>query len=121
LRKNIALFRTLTDNLSVSCMISNLNIYYYSELMTFFKQEKLSYVCKQITHPLLFGPGNLPDAVKIAVRNNNPNHLPEVEAFMSVGIFSAHRYENFKLEVARQDQLKKISIADYLPDIANVL
>lgn len=121
LRKNIALFRTLTDNLSVSCMISNLNIYYYSELMTFFKQEKLSYACKQITHPLLFGPGNLPDAVKVAVRNNNPNYLPEVEAFMSVGIFSAHRYENFKLEVERQDQLKKISIADYLPDIANLL
>jgi sulfatase maturation enzyme AslB (radical SAM superfamily) len=121
LAKNIALFRTVTNNLSVSCMISNLNIYYYTKLMTFFDQEKLPYACKQITHPLLFGPGNLPDAVKTAVKNNNPNYLSEVEAFMSVGTYSAHRYEKFKLEVARQDQIKKISIVDYMPEISNLL
>lgn len=121
LKKNIALFRTLTGNLSVSCMISNLNIYYYSDLIAFFDQEKLPYVCKQITHPMLFNPSNLPESVKAAVRHNNADHVAQVESFMSVDAFSSQRYEQFKLELSRQDQLKKISIADYLPGIANLL
>jgi sulfatase maturation enzyme AslB (radical SAM superfamily) len=121
LKRNIAMFKTLTKNLSVSCMISNLNIYYYSDLVTFFNQEELPYVCKQITNPMLFSPSNLPESVKSAVKNRNPNHVSEVEAFMSVGTFLEHRYDQFKREVARQDQLKKISLADYLPEVANLL
>jgi sulfatase maturation enzyme AslB (radical SAM superfamily) len=118
---NLKVFRQLTNNLSVSCMISNLNIYYYNDFVDFFKNHDLPYVCKQVNSPNMFNPGNLPDQIKDAVRHRNSRYLKEVNGFLELGKYSEYRYDQFKKELSRQDRLKNIQLSDYMPDVANLL
>lgn len=119
--QNINSFKNLTDNLSVSCMISNLNVYYFKEIMDFFNDYKLGYLCKQINYPTIFAPGNLPPKIKELIRERNKNHVEEMNGFLSMGQYSESLFEKFKLELKRQDDLKNISICNYLPELSNLL
>lgn len=118
---NISFFKTITNDISVSFMVSNLNIYYYSELVDFFKANNLQYLAKQITHPVIFSPGNLPSEAKSAVIDNNKKYEQEVKSFLSMPTYSETNFDNFKTELLRQEVLKKIQLEDYLPELWNLL
>jgi sulfatase maturation enzyme AslB (radical SAM superfamily) len=107
-------FKEITNNVSVSCMISNLNIYYYNEIVSFFKANKLNYLCKQIEDPAIFHPSNLPQEAKERVLKNNPNHQDEVAGFLNMQTFDPALFTQFQQEVVRQDQLKNINMVDYM-------
>jgi hypothetical protein len=96
-------------------MISNLNIFYYTELIEFFKTNQLNYLCKQIVDPHYFAPGNLPEEFKQQVLKKNKKYHSEVGSFLNYG---GGLLEKFWQEIDRQDQLKGISIKDYLPELA---
>ena len=98
----------------LSCMISNLNIYWFDEIIDFFISNNLNYLCKQIESPHCFAPGNLPEDFKKMVIENNPNHANEVQTFLSC---QGSSMEKFWEEIDRQDKLKGISIEDYLPEL----
>jgi MoaA/NifB/PqqE/SkfB family radical SAM enzyme len=118
LLKNLQSFKSITSNLSVSCMISNLNIFYYDNIIDFFKQQDLSYLCKQIEYPDIYAPGNLPEEFKELVIKQNPKYANEVTGFLSYGTYSVQKFKDFCDEISRQDQLKNISIDNYLPELA---
>lgn len=118
---NLSVFKSLNADVSVSCMISNLNIYYYSDMINFFKFNELNYLCKQVERPSIFIPGNLPDSVKSIVLDRNIDYKKEVESFLNIGRYSVELYTQFKNEIKRQDRLKNIQLRDYLPDIVNLL
>lgn len=120
LLSNLKLFKEIGE-VSVSCMVSNLNIYYYSQYVDFFKENNLNYLCKQITAPNIFSPGNLPESAKQIIRNHNKDYITDVDSFLKSGSHSPEKYKNLKKEVSRQDSLKGISIADYMPAVANFL
>ena len=117
---NLEKFKSITSNLSVSCMISNLNIYHYDNIIDFFKQENLNYMCKQIEYPEIYAPGNLPAEFKQQVLANNPKYADEVESFLNYGTYSNELFKSFCEELARQDQLKGIALEQYLPELAQV-
>lgn len=119
LLKNLEIFRPLAKHLSVSSMISNLNIFYYTEMVDFFKEFNLDYICKQVTNPSIFSPGNLSDKAKEYIRMHNKKYIDQVDAFLSMGDYS--EFDNFVKEVARQDALKNISINDYMPQVADLI
>jgi len=96
-------------------MISNVNIFYYSELMEFFSDQKLNYLCKQIEQPQYFSPGNLPDEFKQQVLDNNPQYLDQVKSFLHIGAYSTGLFKKCCDELQRQDTLKNIKISDYMP------
>lgn len=110
----IAMFKTITDNISVSCMISNLNIYYYSEIVDFFKSNNLNYLCKQVFDPYIFNPSNLPPEEKTRVLDNNPSYFNDVNSFLTMYEYDDVVYAKFLAEVSRQDRLKNININDYM-------
>jgi hypothetical protein len=113
--ENLNHFRSITDNISVSAMISNVNVFYYSELIEFFADQKLPYLCKQVEQPRHFSPGNLPDEFKQKVLDHNGKNFDQVKSFLNIGSFSPAQFQKSCEEIHRQDQLKKINIADYLP------
>lgn len=113
--KNLRLFRTITSNISVSAMISNLNVFYYTELMDFFREQNLKYLCKQVDDPLYFAPGNLPDWFKQQVLDHNPRYADQIKSFLSIGSYSTFMFSKCCEEIQRQDALKNISIDQYLP------
>jgi hypothetical protein len=118
LTKNLIQFKRIARYVSVSCMVSNLNIFNYSQYVDFFKENNIDYTCKQIESPKYFVPGNLPDDFKKRVIDNNLNYQTDVAAFLNMGNYSDTLFQQFWNEVDRQDRLKNISIADYLPELA---
>jgi sulfatase maturation enzyme AslB (radical SAM superfamily) len=116
LQHNIIQFKKIAQHISVSCMISNLNVFYYTELVEFFQLHDIAYLCKQIEFPPYFAPGNLPDQFKQQVLARNSKYHDQVSAFLNLGRNDLS--EKFWQEIDRQDQLKGISIQDYLPELA---
>lgn len=113
--KNLNHFKKITSNISVSTMISNLNIFYYSELIEFFKDNQLNYLCKQIEYPRYFAPGNLPDKFKKHVLDKNPLYQDQVQSFLNMSQYNENLFLQCCQEIQRQDTLKNINISDYLP------
>ena len=111
---NLEQFKKITSNISVSAMISNVNIFYYSELMEFFHDQKLNYLCKQIDQPQHFSPGNLPDEFKQQVLDNNPEYQDQVKSFLNIGAYSTGLFKKCCDELQHQDTLKNIKISDYM-------
>lgn len=115
LLKNLKVYRTITNNISVSCMISNLNIYYYSNIVDFFKDQGLNYLCKQVEDPIIFSPANLSPDAKQQVLKNNPAYQDDVAGFLNIdNIYNEELYKQYTVEIARQDSLKKINVKDYM-------
>jgi hypothetical protein len=117
LLENLEQYKKIARHISVSCMISNLNIYWFDEIIDFFTTNNLNYICKQIESPHCFASGNLPEDFKKMVIENNPNHANEVKTFLSYQFSSM---EKFWEEIDRQDKLKGISIQDYLPELFSI-
>jgi hypothetical protein len=113
--QNLGYFKKITSNISVSAMISNVNIFYYTELIEFFKSNQLSYLCKQIEFPKYFTPGNLPGEFKQLVLDNNPQYRGQVQSFLNMGSFNDNLFLQCCQELQRQDKLKNINISHYLP------
>lgn len=111
---NMGLFKQLGADVSVSCMISNLNIYYYSDMIDFFNKHNLNYLCKQVLDPYMFNPSNLPNEAKARVIKNNPAYQDEVTKLLNMYEFNTDLYLQFQKEIVRQDQLKNINIVDYM-------
>ena len=118
---NIDLFKTLATHVSVSAMISNLNIVYYSQMIDFFHQQNLTYLFKQVEHPGIFSPGNLPPAAKQFVLERNSRHSDHVKAFLSCGSYTPGSWDKLRKEILRQDQLKGIQIQNHLPEISSYI
>lgn len=113
LEQNLEFFKTHARWVSVSAMISNLNISYYDELVDFFEQHQLKYLCKQITDPDCFSPGNLPKTAKTVIASAS-RRTAEVESFLNMGTYTPTKFEQCWNNIEFQDRLKKISIADFL-------
>ena len=99
----------------LSVMISNVNVFYYSELIEFFNKHNLNYLCKQVEHPQYFSPSNLPDEFKQQVLDNNPQYCDQVKSFLNIGTYNTVLFKKCCDELRRQDILKNINISDYLP------
>lgn len=115
LNKNLQQFKKITSNISVSAMVSNLNIFYFSEMIDFFNEQGLKYLCKQIEHPEYFAPGNLPIEFKQQVLDNNPRYHNQVKSFLNFGSYDPYLFLRCCNEIRHQDELKNIQISDYLP------
>ena len=96
-------------------MISNVNVFYYSELIDFFYKHNLNYLCKQVEQPRYFSPGNLPDEFKQQVLDNNPEYQDQVNSFLNIGVYREGFFKKCCEEIQRQDALKNIKISDYMP------
>ena len=112
LLENIKLYRELGIYLSVSYTISNLNVLYYEETVSWFDSENLVYNCNPINYPDYFAPAVLPQSVK--------DQYPQLSAFFT-GTSNEELLEKFYAEIAAQDELKKIKLEDYLPKVYNLL
>jgi sulfatase maturation enzyme AslB (radical SAM superfamily) len=114
---NLEKFKKIAQHVSVSCMISNLNILHYTKIVNFFKSQNINYLCKQIEWPSYFSPGNLTTEFKQKVLSQNSEYHDQVESFLRCGHSTPRSLMDFWKEIDRQDQLKNINIKDYLTDL----
>lgn len=113
LLENIKLFRQLNFMLSVSYVVSNVNAMYYQETIDWFDSMGLSHNHIIVSMPAYFSPHALPIAIKNKV---NVAHIPKVE-----GADDLVKFNEAIKELKIQDQLKKISIKDYMPEFFELI
>ncbi len=121
-------FETVTNNIewcrqnnidaSVSYTLSNLNILYHSQTVAWFEQNNLTYLVNPVYQPAHFRPGALTDSVKQQIIKHNSQ---DVSAFLQNTDRDHLNYEQFKLEIAKQDSWKNIQLKYYLPELASLL
>jgi hypothetical protein len=116
LTSNIEQFKESKIPLSVSYTISNLNIMYHSQTLDWFIKNEIPFHQNVVTSPEYFQPSNLPIEVKKLIKDsNNINFLKDHQEFDN------NNFQQFIIKMKEQDQWKKISIADYLPELSKLL
>jgi hypothetical protein len=115
LLENIEIFKSITDNLSVSYTISNLNLIYYDETVNWFNKQNLLYNHNVVDNPSYFSINSLPEHIKLSLSTRAKsllrNHLPIDDL----------RFSSMINEIKLQDKLKKISIKDYMPEMYKII
>lgn len=120
LENNIRYCRENNIIIGASYTISNLNILYHEQTVNWFNQNQIPFLRILVEQPRYFRPSALSQNIKNQIINNT-NNL-EIQA-----IFNTHTeqddndFEQFKIEIAKQDQWKGIQMKDYLPKFAQLL
>lgn len=116
LLKNIEQYRNIANNLSVSYTISAVNAFYYNQTVDWFNQNALPYNHNVVTTPQWAKLADMPIQLKKILQSHN-NFI--------TGFCSEHGQENpmsmLAEQIRQQDQAKKISIKDYMPEVANII
>lgn len=117
LESNLKFFRELTNLVSANYTLSNLNVLYHNQTVAWFAEQKIEYANNPVYYPAWLQPRALPVHVK--------EHLRAVltPADYATYIGESHseadqrNFEEFLKQIKRQDQLKGISIKNYLPEL----
>jgi hypothetical protein len=117
LLSNIKLFKNIGANISASYTISNLNLFYYSETIKWFQEQCIPHNHILVSYPNYLNVGNVSAEHKEKILANNPEHTNTIQAFINNGTYSNILYDQFIQEIQRQDQLKKININNYMPEL----
>jgi sulfatase maturation enzyme AslB (radical SAM superfamily) len=110
LLNNIQLYRSLGIQLSVSYTVSNLNVLYHNETVKWFVDNNLQFNHNIVYSPVHFHPNVLPRELK---------QDPTLSKFFTQSVDQT-LLDQFVAEVQRQDQLKGISINNYLPKLSTL-
>lgn len=117
LLENIEACRSSGMIVSACYTLSNLNLLYHNDTCAWFKENNLPYLINVVEHPRHFRPGALPKAVKERI----------LEQSELSNMLAAHTeqddkdFEQFKLEILKQDAWKGIKMQDYLPKLCELL
>lgn len=115
LLENLELFRSLNIKLSVSYTISNLNILYYNEIVSWFEKQQLKYNQNMVSEPEWFSVNSLPSQVKNKLPKETQHllrkHLPQDD----------DNFAKFITQIQLQDNLKNISINNFMPEVYKMI
>ena len=98
--------------------LSNINILDHWNTLNWFEQNDIECLINPVYEPSIFSPGNINDAMR--------NQLASIRQDNTLDIwiekeYDSDMFEKFKQELARQDQLKKISVRNYIGNLYNCL
>ena len=117
---NLQHWQRLGIQLGVSYTLSNLNIFYHEQTCQWFKSINLPFLINRVRSPKHFSINSLPADIKYAIARRL--HSTDIK-----NIFQPHQkdddeqFETFKQNILWQDQLKAISIRQYLPEFADLI
>jgi sulfatase maturation enzyme AslB (radical SAM superfamily) len=121
LTENLTFFKTLTDNISVSYTISNLNVLYHNDTTEWFKENNLNYNFNPVNKPSHFRPGALPSAIKEEIFKKYGR--TEELKFLIGAQHTDQDDIDFAImlnTIGKQDAVKDISYSDYMPELTNL-
>lgn len=121
LLENLAFFRSITDNISSTYTISNLNILYHTQTVKWFNENKVRFFNNPIYSPEWLQPRALPVDIKKMLKEK----LSPDDYLAFIGDSHTERdqinFENFLIETKKQDIAKGIKMQDYLPELYDLL
>lgn len=115
LLKNIDQYRSIAKNVSVSYTISSVNLLYYNQTQAWFEQQQLEYNHNIVYYPQWASLDHMPQELKTALKHINlPGTWTEITG-------QELTLEQYRTHIEQQDQVKKISVRDYMPEFASLL
>lgn len=117
---NLRKWKQLGVELGVSYTLSNINLLYHDQTRQWFHDQHVPFLINPVQSPEWFAMNSLSASIKqfIGNRIQDPavrQMLREHDAMDDI------RFDRFRQEIAKQDQLKKISIKDYLPEFSELI
>ena len=117
-KSNFKFFQEITDNISASYTITNVNVWEHQETVAWFNKHAVPYITNPVYGPAWFQPRSLPVELKKELKTM----LNSADYNLFIGDnHSSNDDNNFKIalkELDRQDNLKKIQLKDYAPKVA---
>jgi MoaA/NifB/PqqE/SkfB family radical SAM enzyme len=121
LESNLKFFRELTDLVSANYTLSNLNVLYHNETVSWFNNQKIEYANNPIYKPSWLQSRALPRHVKQRLKTV----LNDIDYATYIGNIHTTEdqanFEEFLKQIKRQDHLKGISIKNYLPELCELI
>ena len=113
--QNIEQYKTVAKSLSVSYTISAVNAYYYNETVAWFQDSNLDFNHNVVYQPHWLSLYTMPVQIK--------QYLKSHAFFKDFCIITGKEIssELFLSRLSKQDQAKKISISDYMPELHHLL
>jgi len=106
--------------ISASYTISNLNILYHPQTVQWFHDNQIDFIHNPVYSPAYFQPQALPQSIKKAIVDRCNDST--VTTLLSQHITEDdQKYQDFRVEIAKQDHWKNIQLRDYLPELAVLL
>lgn len=120
LLNNLKFFKEVTDNVSANYTLSNLNVLYHNETISWFKTNNIPYANNPIYNPPWFQPR----ALSLEIKQLLKKQLTDLDYKTYIGDHTANDQLNFELlteKIKTQDIAKNITMADYLPELAKLI
>jgi sulfatase maturation enzyme AslB (radical SAM superfamily) len=119
---NILWAKNNNIDVSVSYTVSNVNLWYYSETVDWFRRHDINFLVNSVYDPTHFQPASLPLQLKNTIISNRIAGCSELSNILGThSIQDEINYKQFLIEIQKQDSWKGISITDYLPEFAKHL
>lgn len=115
LLENLNSYSEITANISISYTISSLNALYYDQTVEWFDKHNLRYNHNLVEFPHWLSVKNMPVEFKRLLKNH---HFFQQWCEITGQEVSLSAVAD---QVRHQDQLKKISIQDYMPAVADLI
>jgi molybdenum cofactor biosynthesis enzyme MoaA len=115
---NIKWARDNNIDVSVSYTLSNVNLWYHSQTVAWFREQGINFLIGLVEYPAHFQPSALPENIKDRIIAGDPDMAKLLGKHTDQ---DDQNYQQFLAEIQKQDQWKGISIRDYLPEFAEHL
>lgn len=118
--KNLPKYLNLTKNISVSCSITNMSVFYYNDIKQWFQLQNIPWLPNPIYNPRIFSPANLPVAAKHRLKDLLDHD--DYQAFVgNPDSDPGQTWLDFLQEIHNQDRAKRINIRDFIPEFCDVV
>ncbi len=118
--KNIEMYRKLSRNISVNCTITNISLLYYNDIKEWFVSQEIPWLTNPIYTPGFFSPKVLPVPVKRKFLDILSTD--DYKAFIGDPDHEVKQaWQEFLLEIQRQDKIKGINIRDFVPEFCDLV
>jgi sulfatase maturation enzyme AslB (radical SAM superfamily) len=115
---NIKWAKDNSIDVSVSYTLSNTNLWYHAQTVTWFQEQEINFLIGQVDYPSYFQPSALPKNIKDLIVARDP----DIAKLLGQHTDQDDRnYQKFLAEIQKQDLWKGISIRDYLPEFSKHL
>lgn len=118
--ENLKFFKEISNEVSASYTLSNLNILYHNDTVNWFNENNIPYANSPIYFPTWLQPRALPAAIKLILKQQlTPN---DYHAYIGEhSVIDDANFTKFLTETKKQDLAKQIRMVDYLPELAKLI
>jgi hypothetical protein len=118
-KNNISWCQSQNISIGISYTLSNINLLYHSATTQWFKDHNINYLVNPVYSPAYFRPQSLSMDAKQQISQQHKGD--DISQWLAHSSNDDQLFEEFQIQIAKQDSMKNISMRDYLPEFVELL